>query len=75
MFWLVVGGAWGPVLLVGYAFLRAWQGWLAKQGTPMARAQSGVDGILHVLDWIPVRLAGPQGGGARLPEAQACRVP
>ena len=58
MFWLVVGGAWGPVLLVGYAFLRAWQGWLAKQGTPMARAQSGVDGILHVLDWIPVRLAG-----------------
>ncbi|MET3814326.1 beta-lactamase regulator AmpE [Pantoea sp. UYEF8] len=58
MFWLVVGGAWGPVLLVGYAFLRAWQGWLAKQGTPMARAQSGVDSILHVLDWIPVRLAG-----------------
>lgn len=58
MFWLVVGGPWGPVLLVGYAFLRAWQSWLAKQGTPMARAQSGVDAILHLLDWIPVRLAG-----------------
>ncbi|WP_337013123.1 beta-lactamase regulator AmpE [Pantoea sp. AS142] len=58
MFWLVVGGAWGPVLLVGYAFLRAWQSWLAKHGTPMARAQSGVDAILHLLDWIPVRLAG-----------------
>ena len=58
MFWLVVGGPWGPVLLVGYAFLRAWQGWLAKHGTPMARAQSGVDAILHLLDWIPVRLAG-----------------
>ncbi|MGK3142968.1 beta-lactamase regulator AmpE [Pantoea sp. C2G6] len=58
MFWLVVGGAWGPVLLVGYAFLRAWQGWLAKHGTPVTRAQSGVDGLLHILDWIPVRLAG-----------------
>lgn len=46
------------MLLVGYAFLRAWQGWLAKHGTPMARAQSGVDAILHLLDWIPVRLAG-----------------
>ncbi|WP_313653098.1 beta-lactamase regulator AmpE [Pantoea sp.] len=58
MFWLVVGGPWGPVLLVGYAFLRAWQSWLAKRETPMARAQSGVDAILHLLDWIPVRLAG-----------------
>lgn len=25
LFWLIVGGAWGPVTLVGYAFLRAWQ--------------------------------------------------
>lgn len=58
MFWLVVGGPWGPVLLVGYAFLRAWQSWLAKRETPMARAQSGVDALLHLLDWIPVRLAG-----------------
>ncbi|MBW1254789.1 beta-lactamase regulator AmpE [Pantoea allii] len=58
MFWFVVGGAWGPVLLVGYAFLRAWQSWLAKHCTPMARAQSGVDSILHLVDWIPVRLAG-----------------
>ena len=58
MFWFVVGGAWGPVLLVGYAFLRAWQSWLAKHCTPMARSQSGVDSILHVVDWLPVRLAG-----------------
>jgi AmpE protein len=58
MFWLVVGGPWGPVLLVGYAFLRAWQGWLAKNQAPLARAQSGVDSLLHILDWIPVRLAG-----------------
>jgi AmpE protein len=26
LFWFVIGGAWGPVLLMGYAFLRAWQG-------------------------------------------------
>lgn len=58
LFWFVVGGAWGPVLLVGYAFLRGWQSWLAKYSTPLARAQSGVDALLHLLDWIPVRLAG-----------------
>ncbi|WP_312240246.1 beta-lactamase regulator AmpE [Pantoea sp.] len=58
LFWFVVGGPWGPVLLVGYAFLRAWQSWLARYQTPLERAQSGVDKILHVLDWIPVRLAG-----------------
>ena len=58
LFWFVIGGPWGPVLLVGYAFLRAWQSWLAKHQTPIARAQSGVDGILHVVDWVPVRLAG-----------------
>ena len=28
LFWLIVGGPWGPVTLVGYAFLRAWQSWL-----------------------------------------------
>ncbi|CUU22981.1 regulatory signaling modulator protein AmpE [Duffyella gerundensis] len=58
LFWFVIGGAWGPVLLMGYAFLRAWQGWLARRHSPLERAQSGVDAILHWLDWIPVRLAG-----------------
>ncbi|WP_130834022.1 beta-lactamase regulator AmpE [[Erwinia] mediterraneensis] len=58
LFWFVVGGAWGPVLLVGYAFLRAWQSWLARHLSPLERTQSGVDKILHVLDWLPVRLAG-----------------
>ncbi|WP_312269960.1 beta-lactamase regulator AmpE [Pseudescherichia sp.] len=58
LFWFVVGGAWGPVLLVGYAFLRAWQSWLARYLTPHARLQSGIDAILHLLDWIPVRLVG-----------------
>ncbi|MBY4889713.1 beta-lactamase regulator AmpE [Pantoea sp. DY-15] len=58
LFWFVVGGPYGPVLLVGYAFLRAWQSWLAKHQTPLARSQSGVDRLLHILDWIPVRLAG-----------------
>ncbi|MFS6813789.1 beta-lactamase regulator AmpE [Citrobacter meridianamericanus] len=58
LFWLIVGGPWGPVTLVGYAFLRAWQSWLARYQTPHQRLQSGIDAILHLLDWIPVRLAG-----------------
>lgn len=58
LFWFVVGGPYGPVLLVGYAFLRAWQSWLAKHQSPLERAQSGVDSLLHVIDWLPVRLAG-----------------
>ncbi|MGY3832091.1 beta-lactamase regulator AmpE [Citrobacter freundii] len=58
LFWLIVGGPWGPVTLVGYAFLRAWQSWLARYQTPHQRLQSGIDAILHALDWIPVRLAG-----------------
>lgn len=58
LFWLIVGGPWGPVTLVGYAFLRAWQSWLARHHTPHQRLQSGIDAILHVLDWVPVRLAG-----------------
>lgn len=58
LFWLIVGGPWGPVTLVGYAFLRAWQSWLARYQAPHQRLQSGIDAILHVLDWIPVRLAG-----------------
>ncbi len=50
----------GPsrVLLMGYAFLRAWQTWLARYLTPHERLLSGIDAILHVLDWLPVRLVG-----------------
>ncbi|WP_158781819.1 beta-lactamase regulator AmpE [Pantoea sp. BAV 3049] len=58
LFWFVMGGPCGPVLLVGYAFLRAWQSWLARHYSPLERSQSGVDAILHVIDWIPVRLVG-----------------
>ncbi|WP_411908044.1 regulatory signaling modulator protein AmpE, partial [Salmonella enterica] len=58
LFWFVVGGPWGPVTLVGYAFLRAWKTWLERYQTPHQRLQSGIDAILHVLDWITVRLAG-----------------
>ena len=58
LFWFVVGGPWGPLLLMGYAFLRAWQTWLARYLTPHERLLSGIDAILHVLDWLPVRLVG-----------------
>ncbi|KAA9002581.1 beta-lactamase regulator AmpE [Affinibrenneria salicis] len=58
IFWLVVAGPYGPVALAGYAFLRAWQTWLARNSQPLTRASSGVDSLLHWLDWIPVRLAG-----------------
>lgn len=58
LFWFIVGGHWGPVALVGYAFLRAWQTWLARHHTPHQRLLSGIDAILHVLDWVPVRLVG-----------------
>ncbi|HEY0208413.1 beta-lactamase regulator AmpE [Acerihabitans sp.] len=58
LFWLVVGGPYGPVALAGYAFLRAYQTWMARRSTPLKRARSGIDMLLHWLDWIPVRLAG-----------------
>lgn len=58
LFWFIVGGVWGPVTLAGYAFLRAWQTWLARHHTPHQRLLSGIDAILHVLDWVPVRLVG-----------------
>ncbi len=32
--------------------------WLARYLTPHERLQSGIDAILHVLDWLPVRLVG-----------------
>lgn len=58
LFWLVVCGPYGPITLAGYAFLRAYQTWLARHNTPLERSRSGIDSILHWLDWIPVRLAG-----------------
>lgn len=57
LFWLVVGGPYGPIALAGYAFLRAYQTWLARHHTPLQRSQSGIDWLLHWVDWIPVRLA------------------
>ncbi|MDC9621387.1 beta-lactamase regulator AmpE [Xenorhabdus sp. XENO-7] len=58
IFWLVVMGKLGPAILVGYGFLRGYQGWLAQHGTAVQRAQTGVDSLLHCLDWVPARLAG-----------------
>lgn len=58
LFWFVVAGPYGPVALAGYAMLRAYQTWLTRQESPLLRAQSGVDLVLHWSDWIPVRLAG-----------------
>ncbi|MDU4363963.1 MAG: regulatory signaling modulator protein AmpE [Klebsiella oxytoca] len=45
------------LLWINYT-LRAWQTWLARYQTPRHRLQSGIDGILHVVDWVPVRLVG-----------------
>jgi AmpE protein len=58
LFWFVVFGPYGPIALGGYAVLRGYQTWLARYTTPLKRSQSGVDALLHILDWIPVRLAG-----------------
>ncbi|MDC9596631.1 beta-lactamase regulator AmpE [Xenorhabdus anantnagensis] len=58
IFWLAVLGKFGPAILMGYGCLRAYQGWLAQHATTVQRAQSGVDRILHWLDWLPTRLAG-----------------
>lgn len=58
LFWLVVGGPWGLLTLTAYSVLRAWQTWLARYQTPRHRLQSGIDGILHIVDWVPVRLVG-----------------
>ncbi|MDT1908474.1 regulatory signaling modulator protein AmpE, partial [Acinetobacter baumannii] len=41
LFWFVVGGAWGPLTLIAYSVLRAWQTWLARYQTPHHRLQSG----------------------------------
>lgn len=54
----MVGGAWGPLTLIAYGVLRARQTWLARYQTPHHRLQSGIDGILHIVDWLPVRLVG-----------------
>ena len=58
LFWFGVGGSWGPMALIGYAFLRSWQSFLARYQTPHHRLLSGIDAILHVVDWVPVRLVG-----------------
>jgi len=58
LFWLVIGGLWGPAFLAGYAFLRAWQTWLVRFHTPHERLRSGIESVLHVVDWVPVRLIG-----------------
>ncbi|QPR29302.1 beta-lactamase regulator AmpE [Edwardsiella hoshinae] len=58
LFYFVSAGPYGPVALGGYALLRAYQSWLIRQGDPLARAQSGIDRLLHWVDWLPVRVAG-----------------
>jgi len=50
LFWFVVCGPYGPIALAGYAFLRAYQSWLARHQLPLQRAQSGIDRLLHWLD-------------------------
>lgn len=52
LFWFVVFGPYGPIALAGYAFLRAYQTWLARHNTPLERSQSGIDHLLNWLDWI-----------------------
>ncbi|ACS84481.1 beta-lactamase regulator AmpE [Musicola paradisiaca] len=58
LFWFVVAGPYGPVALVGYSILRARQSCLARHHTPLERAHSGIDTLLHWLDWLPVRFVG-----------------
>ncbi|MGL4859268.1 MAG: regulatory signaling modulator protein AmpE, partial [Enterobacteriaceae bacterium] len=62
LFWLLLGilltPLYGPLFLAGYAFLRAYQAWLIRNGTVLQRTQSGIDMLLHLLDWIPTRLSG-----------------
>lgn len=54
----VVFGKFGAIFLATYALLRSYQTWLAKNRDDEFRTESGVDKILHWLDWIPVRLVG-----------------
>lgn len=58
IFWFVASGIYGPIALFGYGFLRAYQTRLARHNSSIMRAQSGIDYLLHCLDWIPVRLVG-----------------
>lgn len=53
--WWAVPGACDTCWLCIFTCLAIW---LARYQTPQQRQQSGVDAILHVLDWLPVRLAG-----------------
>ncbi len=43
---------------MSYAFFTGTADFGWRYQTPHQRLQSGIDAILHVLDWIPVRLAG-----------------
>jgi len=49
-------GKFGAIALATYALLRSYQTWLARNQTVEFRQQSGIDRVLHWIDWIPVRL-------------------
>lgn len=51
----VAFGKFGAIALATYALLRSYQTWLARSQTDEFRQQSGIDKILHWIDWIPVR--------------------
>ncbi len=60
LFLVCRGGAWGPLTLIACLQRTAppgRHGWRADQ-TPHHRLQSGIDGIPHIVDWLPVRLVG-----------------
>ena len=57
LFWFVVGVP-GPADAYRLQRTARRQTWLARYQTPHHRLQSGIDGILHIVDWLPVRLVG-----------------
>ena len=52
----VAFGKIGAIPLAGYALLRSYQTWLARNKDDDFRAKSKIDRILHWVDWIPIRL-------------------
>ena len=67
LFWFV-GGRTGPADAYRLQRTARRQTWLARYQTPHHRLQSGIDGILHIVDWLPVRLVGwsmPVGHGEK----------
>lgn len=58
IFWFVVCGAYGPIALAGYACLRAYQTWLARNPTPLDRPHSSIDLLLNWLNWLLIRVVG-----------------